>query len=336
MFNKIKYIIRCIFKMDFSKLFEAVKEASEICNKNVIVVFFDIVYCGLAYGCGYKDYLLYEFYSLTREQRKTYITRGINNNFVKKLNNASSYRKFDNKNEFLKIFEAYIGRKWLFTQGLNFEEFEKFVAKKKEIIIKPNNGSCGVDVEKITIKEYKSVKDLYDYIMKKSPMIIEEVIEQHEDINDINPYSVNTMRITTIKGNIVYSFIRIGNSKKPIDNINAGGMAAPINIKTGIISGVGYDKNMQTYEEHPITNFKIEGVHIPYWKETIKLVKEISKVIPEVGYVGWDIAITPQGPVLVEGNCHPGHDILQLPAHTPNKTGMLPEFNKHINCLTLA
>ncbi len=330
MFYKIKYLIRCIKRLNYRKLFDTVKNVNKISGKNVVFLFFDIVYCGIVYGCGYMDYSLYKFYELKSFQRKTYVTRGINNSIVKKMNNSKYYYIFNNKVSFLNIYKDYIKRDWLPTYNLKFMDFERFISGKEDLIIKPIDGSCGVGVEKISVADFKSVQDMHNYIISKSNYLIEEVIAQHDNINKLNPYAVNTLRVTTINKHIVYAFIRIGNSTKPVDNINNGGMAAPINLISGIIDGVGYDKDMVTHEIHPKTKCKIKGTQIPYWNETLKLVEEVSKIIPEVGYVGWDIAITPNGPVLVEGNCHPGHDILQLPAHTPSKIGMLPVFNKYI------
>jgi glutathione synthase/RimK-type ligase-like ATP-grasp enzyme len=63
----------------------------------------------------------------------------------------------------------------------------------------------------------------------------------------------------------------------------------------------------------------------------LDMVKEAAKVIPEMGYVGWDVAFTPNGPVLVEANDFPGHDIYQLPEHTPDKIGIYPKFKKVID-----
>ena len=57
-----------------------------------------------------------------------------------------------------------------------------------------------------------------------------------------------------------------------------------------------------------------------------KLVREAAQVVPQVGYVGWDVCFTPEGPCLVEGNQFPGHDIYQLPVHTPDKIGIMPRF----------
>jgi D-alanine-D-alanine ligase-like ATP-grasp enzyme len=56
------------------------------------------------------------------------------------------------------------------------------------------------------------------------------------------------------------------------------------------------------------------------------MVKQACTVVPEIGYVGWDVCFTKDGPALIEGNEYPGHDIYQLPEHTPGKIGMMPVF----------
>jgi len=43
-------------------------------------------------------------------------------------------------------------------------------------------------------------------------------------------------------------------------------------------------------------------------------------------YVGWDVGIAPDGPVIIEGNNYTAHDFWQLPAQTPEKRGMLPRI----------
>jgi hypothetical protein len=56
------------------------------------------------------------------------------------------------------------------------------------------------------------------------------------------------------------------------------------------------------------------------------MVKAAAVRVPQVGYVGWDVAFGVDGPMLVEGNNFPGHDIYQLPEHTPDKIGMMEKF----------
>lgn len=323
--------------MDYKNLFKTVGTVHDICGKNRIFLFFDIIMCGLKYGAGYKDYLLCEFYLLTEAQRKTYVTRGINNTITRLMNDSSYYHIFDNKDEFYEMFSEFIGREWLFMPKASKKQFIDFMASRDEVIIKPSNESCGVGVEKLKKSDFSSIDAMYEYVHGKSSMIVEDVIKQHELINKINPSSVNTLRIVTIfsegAAHVVYAFIRIGNGDRPVDNINAGGMCAPIDIESGIITHVGYDKDRITYSSHPKTGCPIEGYTIPMWHEAMAVCEKAAAKIPQMGYVGWDIAITPSGPVMVEGNNLPGHDILQMPPHVPDRIGMLPRFKMFVKGL---
>jgi len=62
-------------------------------------------------------------------------------------------------------------------------------------------------------------------------------------------------------------------------------------------------------------NTKIVGFKIPNYKEVVALSKKVAKVVKKIRDVGWDIAITKNGPTIIEGNEFPGHDIYQLPIH---------------------
>ncbi|MDD2490483.1 MAG: sugar-transfer associated ATP-grasp domain-containing protein, partial [Bacilli bacterium] len=88
------------------------------------------------------------------------------------------------------------------------------------------------------------------------------------------------------------------------------------------------DKAGNIYEKHPLTNVNIVGFKVPKWQEVINLAKKAAQEIPELGIMGWDVAITKEGPLLIEANQYPGHDIYQLPPHTKNGIGMLPTFEK--------
>ena len=112
-----------------------------------------------------------------------------------------------------------------------------------------------------------------------------------------------------------------------VDNFNSNGMVAPVDEKTGVVTQVAIDKKKNTYVTHPETGSKIKGFQFPYWDKVLEMVDKAAKVVPEMGYAGWDVGFTPDGPLFVEGNEFPGHDIYQLPEHTPDKIGMMPKFN---------
>ena len=67
---------------------------------------------------------------------------------------------------------------------------------------------------------------------------------------------------------------------------------------------------------------------IPFFEETLQLCKKAALVEKHVRYVGWDIAIGDNGPIIVEGNPLPGYDMPQNYFASGKDTGLLPEFEK--------
>lgn len=335
--KRILYLIKRILKMDYRGLFATVKAVHKKTDIGRVKLFFDIVKCGLKYGAGYKDYQLCEWYNLNDEQRATYVTRGINNRIVTLLNDKEYYHILDNKIEFNNTFEKFLGRKWIDMEKVTAEAFEEFLRGLDTIISKPTAEACGRGVEKLTVSDFESSEALLAHLRSINSGLCEEFVVQHRDVAALYPHSVNTYRIVTVltdgEPHIVYAFIRIGNGGRFVDNINAGGMAAPIDIETGIIQYPAFDKDSIYYETHPYTSCPIQGWQLPLWEESVKTVLEAATVVPQVGYVGWDVAATENGPVLIEGNPFPGHDILQMPPHVPDKIGMLPQFKKYIKNL---
>lgn len=331
----IGYIMRCIKAMDYRQMLETVGEIHRISGKNRVGLFFDVIYCGLRYGAGYRDYRLNEWWTLNAAQRKTYVTRGINNSIIKHCNDPAYYHLLNDKIDFNRTFERFLGRKWLYLKEASEEEFAGYMEGLEEIVAKPVAEACGRGVEKLRKADFESISALYHHLVETERYLVEEVICQHETISQIYPDSVNTLRIVTLTSDdgephLLYAFIRIGNGGRVVDNINAGGMAAPIDLETGVIDKVAFDKDSRYYEKHPQTGSPIVGVRIPMWREATALVLEAAKMIPQLRYVGWDVAITPNGPIFVEGNQHPGHDILQMPPHVPDKIGMLPRIRQFI------
>ena len=73
----------------------------------------------------------------------------------------------------------------------------------------------------------------------------------------------------------------------------------------------GIDKKLKK-KKKSITGIKFDGFEIPYWDEIKKMVLEAALVNDKVNIVGWDVAISKDGPVIIEGNRGPGFDLVQV------------------------
>ena len=335
MLGKLGYVLHCAARMDVPGLFRTVKAVRQATGRSSLGILLDVAGCGFRYGAGFNDYLLCEFYNLTPEQRATYVTRSVNNTLVQLLNDREYYHFFDNKSEFYRKFAPYVGREWLDFSQASREEFLRFWQDREAVMVKPEDGTGGKGVEKLFRKDYPDLEALYNTLKAGNTGVVEEVLAQHPDLDRLNPCSINTLRIVTILNesgpHIVYAHIRIGNGGRPVDNLHSGGMFAPLDMDTGRVQYPGYDKDRKTYTVHPQTGVAIEGFQVPLWDEAKALCQEAARLVPQMRYVGWDVAVTPTGPVLVEGNNLPGYDILQMPPHTPDKIGMLPRFREFVD-----
>ncbi len=65
------------------------------------------------------------------------------------------------------------------------------------------------------------------------------------------------------------------------------------------------------YESHPYTGFKFEGFTVPFWQDIVSFIQIIAFKFNEIKYIGWDVAYTMNGPVIIEANNGPDISILQ-------------------------
>lgn len=231
----------------------------------------------------------------------------------------------DNKENSLSFFGQYIKRDWCGASENNTEELFRLFYERNELgIVKPLGGHGGAGVEIIRIKAfYGSPEALREHCLKNK-LVIEELISQHDELNRIFPNAINTARIITLKGKVIGAALRMGVGESNVDNAHAGGIFAEIDINEGVIVGKAMRYTGERFTRHPTTGTIIPGFKIPYWNECKAMVEEASKLVPDVYLIGWDVAVTPNGPTLVEVNTHPGLTAVQA----PNGHGLKAEFEK--------
>ena len=283
-------------------------------------------------GVRYYDYVMFGFYNMNGRQRDTYLTRVRNKKVIDHMNDLSYSDEFDDKLRFNQRFAKYLGRKTLNGETATLTEFTDFIAGQEAIFAKINHGDCGRGVNKLYVKDYESPAVMLDYIRRNQLVVLEQVLPQHPDMARLHPSSVNTMRILTdlVDGevHVAYISVKMGRGDGYCDNSGQGGVLCRVDPETGKIISPATDDYFNVYDRHPDTGVEFVGYQLPMVPEAIALAKEAAHEIPQVAHVGWDMAITPTGPAIIEGNDFPGTDLCQLAPFYPEKEGLWPYYKK--------
>jgi len=333
MCERLKLFFARVESMSFKRMWMYICQIHAKSKVPKLFIIFDMLWCVVRYGIGYLEYHVFGFAYIHGKKRKTFMTMSDSLELVRRANNKDFDYIFEDKIEFNKCFYDYIGRAWLDLRKASFAEFEAFAKERDCIFVKEVSGFGGLGADCINVAEYQSIRELYDTLLEHKQFVVEDCIKQHSKMNTLCAASVNTIRIVTLVSNgavnVIYSLIRIGDGSKHVDNISSGGLYCPVN-ENGVIYKPGFcDKTGLYYENHPLTKTKLVGFEIPYYAEAIELIKRAAVKVPEIRYVGWDVAICETGPTLIEGNTIPGYDMCQNYYHLDgNKVGIWPKFEK--------
>lgn len=287
----------------------------------------DMIYSLHRFGCSFDEYFLYDFPKLNFKGRCSFISDKVRVFLYNQLNLECNHSIFKNKAAAYEIFSRFYGRKLVkIDKDSDFEIFSDFISDLDKFIVKPIAGAMGKSVRIYNKTEFSSEEELFDEIKKIGPVVIEQLIVQDSEMAKFHSDSLNTVRIPVVKSKdqqrvtIFHPFFRMGQGGSVVDNAASGGILADVDADTGIIYTVGCDEKGKQYLTHPDSHYQIVGFKIPRWDEAINLVKEASKYTTN-RYIGWDVALTKNGWVIIEGN-----DCGQFVGQIADKTGRLEEL----------
>lgn len=158
-------------------------------------------------------------------------------------------------------------------------------------------------------KSWDAVKNYFKTDeFKDVEFVVQKCLHNHPVIDRIYPLSINTIRLVTIKNtatNNVEPFgaiLRIGAHGNVVDNTTMGGLAIKISQDGTLATEAFYKPGFGTKTRvHPDTNVAFDKIKIPYYDECVKICCKFHKILA-IHSIGWDVAITPDGPVIIEGN----------------------------------
>jgi hypothetical protein len=142
-----------------------------------------------------------------------------------------------------------------------------------------------------------------------SEYIVQPKLEQHRAIAAFHEHSLNTIRFITFRADegieIFLAYLRMGASGQINDNNNASRAIARIDATTGRLYDLGYaieGEIASLSAVHPSTGTEFRATEVPWFQKCCDLVLAAHELVPRMQSIGWDVAITPEGPVLLEGN----------------------------------
>lgn len=163
--------------------------------------------------------------------------------------------------------------------------------------------------------------------------LVQRCLQQHDFMSRINPHTVNSIRVVTFvdasnKVHIHHSVVRLGRKGNSADNWDKGGISVGIDPRTGTFGRGVYKPRYggAWVSEHPDTGVRFEGLVMPEWQAILDICRRAAGLFSGVRSVGWDIALTPQGPVVVEGNAL--WDLPMVQVHT--KGYLTPEVREEL------
>lgn len=174
---------------------------------------------------------------------------------------------------------------------------------------KPLDGQCGGGVFSLDTTDETS-RDSVRNKLSQGVYLVQTCVAQHPEMDRIYDKSVNTLRVLTVidkevgRPVSVAGEVRFGAHGSVVDNLAAGGVAVGIDLETGKLSEYGICKKggAKRMQCHPDSQVRFAEVRIPFVKEAVDMVEKLHLKLSSIRIIGWDIAITPEGPVIIEGN----------------------------------
>ncbi len=137
-------------------------------------------------------------------------------------------------------------------------------------------------------------------------MLLQRCLENAAELAGYSTGPLCTFRVATFLGRdgraAVYGVLfKMPTTSVDVDNVYQGGLACCLDAATGRLAA-GLDANDGVFASHPVSGAPIEGATIPRWRDVVALACAAQERLPVPWTVGWDLALTPDGPVLIEGN----------------------------------
>lgn len=302
--SRLRYLAYRARRINVGSVWERAREASAQHGKWTPAIVVDMLFSAGFRQVGFQDYIDYDFAILTRRERATFMTHPFSNQLSQRFDHPDFRHLFQDKIEFDRAFSEHLHREWMVVEPDNADEVRAFTERHGTIVTKEPIGQAGTGVHRYHAADVDDWTAFHHGLHDRGELLIEEVIVQHPDLAAVCPGTVNTTRVTAFfdgeRTHILAIAQKFGRGAVS-DQMSFGGFYTMLD-DDGRAVGPGYDSHGHVHITHPDSGFRIADFQLPMMAEVVAFVDRVARVVPQVQYVGWDIVVTPTGPVLVEGN----------------------------------
>lgn len=327
-------IIKKIFTVNYKQMNRLITQMREQTGRSYLNLFFDMFDCYRKYGFTWQNYITYSFHKhKDPAHRESYLSDGRDvTAIIEKCNSKEHMVFFYDKGEFALKFKEFAGREVIDLRKVKKEDFLDFCKRHQRFYAKIPRSHGGEGVTFVDLEKYNSAEEAYSFLKDKGYLVVEEEIIESEELKGMSLNSLNNLRFGTIidtKGEVhlVYSVARISQmDNKWVANGNGWSLLS----EDGCIMFPLYlnEPNEHYVEKHKETGFVYPGFCFSKYKEAKEMVLKAAAMVPEVKYVGWDVAFSKDGPLLLEGNLNPAAELFQTYSQMPDGKGRLKDFEE--------
>lgn len=268
-------------------------------------------------GHRWQDYIPAHYnLRVQAEENKAWANNRLGYNYVFSLDDKWSFAEIMEANGFPVpetvglLYEGKLMR--LHNQGA-FEDLDTLRSRTGRFLLKPVRGLSGkgiilLDIAdgKFEVEEKEVSNDELREMVKDGKYLIQPFVKnQHPRIKAFFDKSLNTVRVTMVRTEkgveTLGCMFMTGASDSAYSNWHFGGICVYVD-EHGRLGKYGYSMSQKRITAHPDTGIVFEGFELPYFRETLRLCEQAMDVYYGMKTVGWDIALTEDGPVFLEGN----------------------------------
>jgi hypothetical protein len=144
--------------------------------------------------------------------------------------------------------------------------------------------------------------------------ILQERLVSHEGLCGLSGTdALQSFRIITLVGScgasILHGHLKIIVGNNPVDNYGrgrTGNLQARIDLPRGVLRAAAIlrkgGRGFEHVAAHPTSGCMIEGLAVPHWDQIRTFTLNLAEQFLPLQTVGWDVALTPDGPKVIEGN----------------------------------